>query len=324
MSANDSLLFIDSNKYLDFYRRDLGKRQLESLVEQVDSIFITQQVLSEIQRNKLVVAADFCKKKSESLKLKNCQLPECLFNTNIDILQQMPKSNKEIEQVNDKVDDLMLKTLKQISRSEDEVSKSLSPIFAKAVLHSAEELQRAKERRELGNPPGKSNNPLGDQLTWEQILTHFKGKKRLWIISSDNDYGTFYKKKNNNYGYLNCFLYDELCNVGNAPEVYLFDELHKGLEHFIDTTAVKAEKRLTSEELEEISKEEEYLLSLNTNPQIPDITLEAIIAKSCEINGEDIRRRMNEELEKARALSKQKNKNLERMQAQFFEDMKNK
>jgi hypothetical protein len=56
----------------------------------------------------------------------------------------------------------------QVSRSEDEVSKALAPIFGKAVSHSPEDVERARLRRELRNPPGKISNALGDQLTWER------------------------------------------------------------------------------------------------------------------------------------------------------------
>ena len=135
---------------------------------------------------------------------------------------------------------LALGILEQISRSEDEVSKALAPIFAKAVPHSQEELQRARERRELVNPPGKNTNPIGDQLTWEQILIRFQEKRRLWIISRDGDYGTVFDDK----GFLNRFLYDELCNVASAPEADLFADTVEGIRHFVDTTGVKAEKRL--------------------------------------------------------------------------------
>jgi hypothetical protein len=149
--------------------------------------------------------------------------------------------------------------MEQISRSADEVSNALAPIFAKAVPHSLDELRRARDRRELGNPPGKSDGPIGDQLTWEQILLHFKGKKRLWIISRDGDYGTVYDGK----GFLNRFLYDELCKVANAPEAYLFEDTVEGIKHFLDTTGVKAEKRLTPEETSEIKKEEKALPPLD-------------------------------------------------------------
>ncbi|WP_416670240.1 PIN domain-containing protein [Egbenema bharatensis] len=263
MPADDSLLFIDTNKYLDLYRIDKGKKLLAPLGEQVDYIFVTQQIFSEVQRNKILVAAEFLSQKFKELKLQTFNLPDHLSSTNIDhrndILQQMSEITQKIKNVNAEVGALALGIMEQISRSEDEVSKALFPIFANAVPHSPEELQRARDRRELGNPPGKIKNPIGDQLSWEQILTHFKGKKRLWIISRDSDYGTVYSGK----GFLNRFLYDELCSIASQPEVYLFEDMVKGIDHFVDITGVKAEKRLTPEEVEEIEKEEKSLPSLS-------------------------------------------------------------
>jgi hypothetical protein len=173
----------------------------------------------------------------------------------------MSDIQRQVKRLNDEVDGLALGIMEQIRCSEDEVSKALAPILAKAVPHSSEELQRARDRKELGNPPGKSVNPIGDQLTWEQILTHFEGKKRLWIISRDGDYGTVYSGK----GFLNQLLYDELCKVSPEAEVYLFQDMVEGIKHFVDTTGVKAEKRLTSEEEEEIEKEEKSLPPLNSS-----------------------------------------------------------
>ena len=262
MLTNDFLLFIDANKYLDLYRIDQGKKLLAPLGEQIGYLFVTQQVVSEVQRNKISVASDFLRQKE--FKLQTFNLPDHLSSTSIDqrssILREMRDITKKIENVNAEVDGLNLSVIEQISRSEDEVSKALSLIFSKAVPHSSEELRRARDRRELGNPPGKSTNPIGDQLTWEQILTHFKGKKRLWIISRDGDYGTVYNGK----GFLNGFLYNELCSVASEPEVYLFQDMVEGIGHFVAETGVKAEKRLTPEEVEEIEKEEKSLPSLRT------------------------------------------------------------
>jgi PIN domain len=267
MSANDSLLFIDANKYLDLFRIDQGKKLLAPLGEQIDYIFVTQQVVNEVQRNKILVAADFLRKKSKELKLQTFNLPDHLSNTSIDqrndILKGMSEIAQKIKDMNAEIDALVLGLMKQISCSEDEVSKALSLIFANSIPHSSEELQRARERRELGNPPGKNTNPIGDQLTWEQILTHFKDKKRLWIISRDSDYGTVYSGK----GFLNRFLYDELCKVTSEPEVYLFEDIVEGINHFIDTTGVKAEKRLTPEETEEIEREEKAIPNPNQSSE---------------------------------------------------------
>ena len=262
MAADDALLFIDSNKYLDLYRTDKGKKLLAPLGEQIKHIFIPKQVVGEVQRNKVQVAADFLGQKFRSIKVQTFNVPDHLSGTNDgqsgDILRQLKEIGLSIGEANGQVDTLALSIMEQIGSSEDEVSKALAPVFAKAVIHSPEELQRARDRRELGNPPGKANNPVGDQLIWEQILTHFKGKKRLWIISRDGDYGTVYGGK----VFLNRFLYDELSEVTSEAEVYLFADTVEGIQHFVKTTGVKADNRLTPEEADEIEKEEKSLSEL--------------------------------------------------------------
>jgi hypothetical protein len=259
MPAEDALLFIDANKYLDLYRTDNGKKLLAPLGEQIDHIFVTQQIVHEVLRNKISVAVDFIEAKFKELRLLAFNIPNQFSGSRPsrgdDIRKQMGDVSQIIEKANHEADELAHSILKQISCSKDEVSKALAPIFDKAVVHSPNELQRARDRRELGNPPGKSNNPIGDQLTWEQILTHFKGKKRLWIISNDGDYGTMHDGK----GFLNRFLYEELCKVASDAEAFLFADMVEGIGHFVAKTGVTAEKRLTPEEIEEIKKEEKAL-----------------------------------------------------------------
>jgi hypothetical protein len=270
MPINDSLLFIDTNKYLDLYRIDKGKELLTPLKEQADYIFVTQQVVNEVQRNKMVVAADFLKKKFQELKLQTFNLPDHLSDTYTnqreDILKEMKKITQDIKKVNAKVDAWELSIIKQISCSEDEVSKALSSIFTNPVAHTSEELQRARERKELGNPPGKGADSIGDQLNWEQILTNFKGKKRLWIISRDSDYGITHDAQS----FLNRFLYEELCKIVSAPEVYLFGDLVTGIKDFVDKTGVKAEQGLSPEVAEEIEREEKSLPPLMRSNQTWD------------------------------------------------------
>jgi hypothetical protein len=236
-----------------------GKQLLAQLEEQVEYIFVTQQVFNEVKRNKIRVAADFLQQQCKELKIQTFGLPDHLSSTCNDqrknIREQMSAITTNISEVNAKVDAWGLNIMEQISHSEDEVSKALSAIFANAVSHSSEELQRAKERKELGNPPGKGANPIGDQLSWEQILTHFHGKKRLWIISRDSDYGTTYAGK----GFLNGFLYDEICTIASEPEVYLFEDLVNGIKDFVDKTGVKAEQRFAPEEAEHVERVEKSL-----------------------------------------------------------------
>jgi hypothetical protein len=162
---------------------------------------------------------------------------------------------RKIKQLNKDVDKLAMAIMEQVYQSQDEVSTALAPIFARAVAHTPAELERAKDRRERGNPPGKSSNPIGDQLTWEQVLTRFAGKKRLWIISRDGDYGEVYEGK----GYLNLFLYDELRRINPEAQAFLFADVVDGIKDFAEKTGVTADKLPSPEEAKEIKKEEEQL-----------------------------------------------------------------
>ncbi len=163
--------------------------------------------------------------------------------------------NQKVKKVRKDLKSLAMQIMEQISRGEDDVSKALAPIFAKAVLPTPEEQQRAKERRERGNPPGKKEDPLGDQLNWEQLLTRFAGKKRLWIISSDGDYGTLYAGR----GFLNQFLHEELRRINPIAEAYWFKTLADGMTDFAEKTGVTADKLPSPEETKKIKKEEEQL-----------------------------------------------------------------
>jgi hypothetical protein len=259
MPADDALLFIDANKYLDLYEIRDGKKLLAQLVEQVDHIFVTQQVVHEVQRMKIQVAVRYFTDKLKTLSLERIKVQDHLSETRAGLREEIRGRMEEIDQNIDKVNReekaLAVDILEQISRSEDEVSKALAPIFAKAVSHSEGELRRARERKEFGNPPGKKGSPLGDQLTWEQILTHFKGKKRLWIISRDSDYGTKYGGKL----FLNGFLFEELCEVTPAAEVHFFEKTAEGIEDFVEKTGVKAVQQLTPEEKKELKEQEQSL-----------------------------------------------------------------
>jgi hypothetical protein len=299
MLADDSLLFIDTNKYLDLYRTEKGKKILPLLKEQEKYIFVTQQVVNEVQRNKITVAAEFLKKQFPKLELQGFYLPDHLSNTTNqreEIREQMKKIDKDIKKVNAEVNAWQLSIIKQISRSEDEVSKALSSIFANPVCHTAEELQKARERRELGNPPGKSAGSIGDQLNWEQILTNFKGKRRLWIISRDSDYGIIH----DNQVFLNRFLYEELCNIVSAPEVYLFTDLPTGIKDFVDKTGVKAKQSLDPKEAEEIEREEKSLPPLAIREAMQVETIDKyilennILAASALVNHDPLRDLVNQ------------------------------
>jgi hypothetical protein len=222
------MLFIDANRYLDLYRMNSGKTLLATLEEQQKYIFVTMRIVNEVERNKVKVAADFLARRQ--LKLDSIAVPDHLLPAEL---------------------------LEQISRSEDEVSKRLAVIFSRAVPHNTEEFLRASNRKRIGSPPGKKSDALGDQISWEQILTKCKEERpKLWIITNDSDYAT----EHDGRMFLNAVLYKELYEVyGSAPEVFCFNSIDEGIRHFAATVKIKAEKLPTLEESKQIKKEQESL-----------------------------------------------------------------
>jgi hypothetical protein len=253
------LLFIDANKYLDLYRTKTGKLNLAALSQQANHIFVTQKVVDEVKRNKIKETASFLTKHWELAKAQTYNVPDHLFGAgedqSKDIVRQMKEIDQKIKQVNKELRALAVDIMTKVSQSTDEVSTALAPIFANAMRPSDEQLQKAKERKERGDPPGKQTDPIGDQVSWEQILGRFVGKTKLWIITRDSDYGSMYGET----GFFNQFLSEELLKVSRSAKVFLFENVADGIKHFAEITGVKADKVPSPEEIEEIKKEEETL-----------------------------------------------------------------
>jgi hypothetical protein len=231
------MLFIDANQYLLLYETVTGRKLLAPLREQKEHIFVTTQIVNEVHRRKLELAARFLQGQLQALCLRTMGLPDYLFGIDEKALaalrKRMADLSDDVTKLKEELERLATETLRRISRSEDEVSVALEEIFRRAVSPSEEEFVRGKYRRELGNPPGKKGDPLGDQLSWEQFLTHAIGRPKLWIISNDSDYLTTFGQTS----FLNPFLLQDLRSCcGGMPEVYSFNNLMKGLEHFVRET----------------------------------------------------------------------------------------
>jgi hypothetical protein len=255
-SKVDGVIFIDANQYLDLYRMGTGRKLLAPLKEQEKFIFLTGIVAEEIQRRKVEVAASFLQTEFSKLTLPKFSIPDHLFGTTDKSIQQRLEAiHRDVQGTSKALVELAHALLGRISRSEDEVSKALEGILSKAEQHTADELQRARDRREMGKAPGKKTDPLGDQLSWEQILTRCRGLNRLWIITRDGDYATAYAKKL----FLNAALYQEVVKVQPKIEVFCFDNITDGIRHFADAVHVNAETLPGPEEAKEIKEEQDAL-----------------------------------------------------------------
>jgi hypothetical protein len=254
------LILIDANIYLRFYDSSGTKFRslLKTLVELKENIFITEQICSEVQRNKLSVAKDSFSANSKSLGIRKTSLPEHLDNIADEKLKQWNDSRKSIIQEEEKLkkeySKIVSSTLQSIMVSDDNVSKELSTIFTSAKSASQDEIVAARLRKELGNPPGKPNDLLGDQLTWEQLLTKYSAQE-IWLITDDRDFLTEY---NGNY-YLNPYLYSDLKTKSDngSPKIHLFTKLADGLKDYGQST--KIDTLPSNDEFDAIRNEEEII-----------------------------------------------------------------
>jgi PIN domain len=227
-----SLLLIDANQYLSLFGIRDGKKLLDLLDKQKNCVFVTEQIADEVLRNKLALAERFFSQIiNKDLAEIKTTVPNHLLGIDGVRLTALRKKFEDAKTAISKIDNFAIDVLLRISQSTDDVSRRLAPLLDRAVKPDEGELKRARLRREFGNPPGKPQNPLGDQISWEQFLTQCRKAKPegVWIITRDKDFHTKFRKSI----YLNPFLNRDLAKAcGFEPQVYCFDDLTEGLTNF--------------------------------------------------------------------------------------------
>jgi predicted nucleic acid-binding protein len=209
-----NLIFIDTNIYLRFFDSNSKefKKLLDDLIVVKSNIFVTEQIIDEIERNKLKEFKKSISNYSQNIKIKKVNLPEHIAGNNLEKIEEWNKKRNKIDEENKKLindfDEILEENLSNISVSKDNVSLKLELIFQNISVASSEEKKLARIRKEIGNPPGKKEDTLGDQITWEQLLNKIPKINEIWIITNDFDFYTKYKKS----CYLNPFLFQELLN----------------------------------------------------------------------------------------------------------------
>ena len=96
MSETSKVVFIDANQYLNLYRVTTGKQLLAPLQKHQDYLFVTDQIVQEVERNKLQVAAAFLTKQFEQLKVSSFGLPDHLFDISDELEAKLREQLGEI------------------------------------------------------------------------------------------------------------------------------------------------------------------------------------------------------------------------------------
>lgn len=253
------MIFIDANIYLEFFKSSQAelKKLLPVLESLKDNIYVTQQIADEVSRNKVKVASDNLRNYVNNYKPPRVRLPEHLEEGDEKLVEDWNKTSSKLTSdysASEKALSAVTEhLLDKIMKSEDAASISLEKLFDTAIKPTQQNILNAKYRKELGNPPGKATDPVGDELSWEQLLETYNGESPLWIVSADNDYSSSINKKR----FLNAFLFNELKQkISREPVIYIFDSLAEGIEHFSSKSSTPVENLPSKEELKKIASSE--------------------------------------------------------------------
>ena len=180
-------IFIDTNILLSFYHLssdDLEElKKLAVLVRQGKAkLYLPEQVLDEFRRNRAGKIADALKRlRDQQTSLQVPQLTK-QYEEYGKLRAAHSTFSKRLSQIIDKLEkDASLRTLDADSVIEELIS------VAEVIPTSTTNLNRARNRMDIGNPPGKKGS-LGDAIIWEALLCKVRKGQDLFFISDDGDF----------------------------------------------------------------------------------------------------------------------------------------
>lgn len=187
-------LYLDTNIYLSFYHLtndDIEElRKLLLLVKSKELIlYLPIQTKDEFYRNRDSKIADGLKKFNEN-KL-NKIFPQMVkdYSEEYNLMRNAIKAFEKNKQI---IVDKLRKDVVEQSLNADKIIQDLFKV-ATEIENTPELIEKAKNRYDLGNPPGKKGS-YGDALNWESLLTKIEVFDNFFFISDDGDYFSEFDK----------------------------------------------------------------------------------------------------------------------------------
>jgi hypothetical protein len=232
------LIFIDTNKLLDFYRQG-GKSAfglVDILLSQRDRVILTEQVWVEFRKHRQKLMDELWHK-VEVAKSSTDPLPAAFKEyKHSKFLQDDVIFDKAKDQIKREIEDLIWKP------DEDPVYDRLMQLYrSESALHLRrtsegfpEVYAAARLRANLGYPPGKARpESIGDAINWEWILrvasrTNMEDGP-IVLVSADGDFGLHFGRGSNRRSYLNDFLDQEFVEHSAGTKIIFLDTISDGL-----------------------------------------------------------------------------------------------
>lgn len=231
----DTLLFVDTNVLLDFYRirkSDVSTKYLEQLEACRDRLIVGSQVEMEYKKNRQRVILE---------ALSNFGTPDWAKLTapalvsDLQAVKMVEKKKKEIQEQKNKVMEKIRNILGDPTHH-DPVYQCLQRLFKHSSPYNLVRPMKerlsiralARKRFILGYPPRKqADTSIGDSVNWEWIVhCSQKSGKHVVIVTRDTDYGVSFDGKS----YINDYLRQEFSErVSQKRKLILTDKLSAGL-----------------------------------------------------------------------------------------------
>jgi predicted nucleic acid-binding protein len=241
----EKLLFVDTNKLLDFYRsrNEAGLSLLRHLDQLHDRTISSFQVEMEFKRHR--VSAIIEAVRSLKVETGNLALPAFLYEAKT---VQMIKKN--LKDCTARVNRLKkrVKAVLDYPPLHDEVYKIAQRLFSGTSAFNlridhpqAGAIKRKGWHRFIqGCPPRKqSDTSYGDAINWEWILECIRSSnKDVVIVSRDTDYGT----KMDDAIYANDWLMAEVKRINKQRRILVFDKLSDALEELHVTVSAEEQR----------------------------------------------------------------------------------
>ncbi len=178
------LVFVDANIYLNLVRtsneNSISLNSFKKLIENgTVRLLLPQITQDEFFRNLNNIKIDY-------LKYLDDQIP------NIELAVSLRDSD-EGKKVLEAQKDFEAKIIELSKYHEKNIDKLIEDTIEKLINKSEnfettkEVLEKAKIRKNTGNPPGKIRDPLGDEIVWELILK-YSTNDDVSIVSFDDDW----------------------------------------------------------------------------------------------------------------------------------------
>jgi len=268
MRKESPIIVCDTNAILWLYEsRSKDVLHLLEVLEKMKShMFIPKQICNEVMRRKMNCIHS-CHWKGLEIEIDALRstikagiIPEHIVNTEDNaIIKEWNTNYKKYQDSTTK----LRKDLKKayavlhyaVVHSEDSISRLLNSIFGAPEVESENQLKRAQERALRGNPPGKPNGPIGDQIVWEQMIDVIKEHPtaEVWLVTKDSDFVVL----QNGTSTLNPFLQSELWEVtkGVKDGIRTFTNIIEMVEAFKNEIDVGIENNLQEKGLQTLATE---------------------------------------------------------------------